>query len=151
MKTDIVYYKDASDMSEVDDNSIQLIITSPPYWNVKDYSMDGYQKNNNSGKIEGQIGDINDYEEYLNAMTEVWNECERVLKPNGKLCINTPLMPVPKKQLITHYNRHIVNINSGIEYEILHKTKLFLYDLYIWNRTNPSKALMFGRCSYSIN
>jgi len=151
MKTDIVYYKDASDMSEVDDNSIQLIITSPPYWNVKDYSMDGYQKNNNSGKIEGQIGDINDYEEYLNAMTEVWNECERVLKPNGKLCINTPLMPVPKKQLITHYNRHIVNINSGIEYEILHKTKLFLYDLYIWNRTNPSKALMFGSYPYPGN
>lgn len=86
-------------MEEIPDNSIDLIITFPPYFNIKDYSKDGYQKNNHSEKIEGQIGDINDYEKYLEELLKVWKECERVLVPNGKLCINVPLLPMKKKNL----------------------------------------------------
>jgi site-specific DNA-methyltransferase (cytosine-N4-specific) len=131
-------------MSEVEDESITLIVTSPPYWNIKDYSKDGYQKEQRTEQIEGQIGDIEGYQEYLSALTLVWKECERVLESNGKLCINVPLMPLLKSQLNTHYNRDIVNINSGIEHEILKNTGLYLMDVYIWNRTNPTKRLMFG-------
>ena len=40
-----VYYKSSTNMSELRDNSIDLIITSPPYFNIKDYSKDGYQEN----------------------------------------------------------------------------------------------------------
>ena len=151
MEKNVVYYKDSRLMSEVKDNSITLIITSPPYWNVKDYSLDGYQNQKISSALEGQIGDIIDYEEYLNELTKVWIECQRVLKPNGKLCINTPLMPILKKNLNTHYTRDIFNISSGIEKEIIHKTKLFLMDVYIWNRTNPTKRLMFGSYPYPPN
>jgi len=81
----------------------------------------------------------------------VWKECERVLKPNGKLIINTPLMPMLKENFNTHYNRHIFNINGDIENSILKNTKLFLYDLFIWNRINPSKRLIFGSYPYPRN
>ncbi|MDR2772676.1 MAG: site-specific DNA-methyltransferase [Elusimicrobiota bacterium] len=138
-------------MTELPDNSVQLIVTSPPYFNIKDYSLDGYQKNKKSKKVDGQIGDIADYQKYIDEMVLVWKECERVLKPNGKLIINTPLMPMLKKNLITHYNRHIFDINSDIEHSVLYKTGLFLLDVYIWNRTNPSKKLMFGSYPYPRN
>jgi len=146
-----VFYKDARKMSEIPDNSIHLIVTSPPYFNIKDYSKDGYQVNKISKKKEGQIGDIKDYKRYINELLKVWKECERVLKPNGKLVINVPLMPMLKKDFNTHYNRHIFDINADIEYSILNSTNLFLYDIYIWNRTNSSKDLMFGSYPYPRN
>lgn len=119
-----VFYKDARNMSEIPDNSIHLIVTSPPYFNIKDYSKDGYQVNKITEKKKGQ---------------------------NGKLVINVPLMPMLKRDLNTHYNRHIFDINADIEHSILTNTKLFLYDIYIWNRTNPSKELMFGSYPYPRN
>ena len=73
-------------------------------------------------------------------------------KTNGKLIINTPLMPMLKKEFNTHYNRHIFDINADIQHSILGNLKdIFLYDVYIWNRTNPSKRLMFGSYPYPRN
>jgi len=146
-----VYFKDARNMSELPDNSVQLIVTSPPYFNIKDYSLDGYQKEKRARKEKGQIGDIENYQIYIDEMLQVWKECERVLKPNGKLVINSPLMPMLKKVLNTHYNRHIFDIDSDIKHSILSKTNLFLMDVFIWNRTNPSKKLMFGSYPYPRN
>lgn len=146
-----VFYKDSRKMSKLPDNSVHLVVTSPPYFNIKNYSLDGYQKNKKGEKVRGQIGDIQNYKRYIDEMLKVWKECERVLKPNGKLIINTPLMPMLKKNLNTHYNRHIFDINSDIEHSILNNTKLFLLDVYIWNRTNPSKRLMFGSYPYPRN
>lgn len=146
-----VFFKDSRKMVELPDNSVHLIVTSPPYFNIKDYSLDGHQENKKSDKIKGQIGDIGEYKKYIKEMLSVWKECERVLKPNGKLCINTPLMPMLKKNLNTHFNRHIFDINSDIEHSILNGTNLFMLDLYIWNRTNPTKKLMFGSYPYPRN
>ena len=146
-----VFFKDSRKMKEVENESIQLIITSPPYFNIKDYSLDGYQENKKGKAKKGQIGDINVYETYINEMLDVWKECFRVLKPNGKLIINTPLMPMLKKELDTHYNRHIFDINSTIQNSILKGTDFYLMDLYIWNRTNPTKKLMFGSYPYPRN
>ncbi len=101
-------------MEEIDDNSIRLIITSPPYFNVKDY-----------GTTE-QIGQSShNYEHFIESMLPVWKECFRVLKPNGKLCINSPIMPMPKKDMNTHYNRDILNINNDIEFNILRNNEFF--------------------------
>ena len=146
-----VFFKDSRKMRELPDNSVQLIITSPPYFNIKDYSKDGHQENKISERVRGQIGDIPEYDAYIREMLKVWKECERVLKPNGKLVINTPLMPMLKRDLNTHYNRHIFNIDSDIQHSIRTKTSLFLLDMYIWNRTNPSKKLMFGSYPYPRN
>jgi len=63
-------------MKEVDDESVHLIITSPPYWQLKDYG---------NGK---QIGFNDTYEEYINNLNLVWNECHRVLHNGCRLCIN---------------------------------------------------------------
>lgn len=63
-------------MKEVADESIHLIITSPPYWQLKDYG---------NGK---QIGFNHSYEDYINNLNLVWNECHRILHKGCRLCIN---------------------------------------------------------------
>jgi site-specific DNA-methyltransferase (adenine-specific) len=63
-------------MKEVPDESVHLIITSPPYWQLKDYGD------------ERQIGFHDSYEEYINNLNLVWNECHRVLHKGCRLCIN---------------------------------------------------------------
>jgi len=148
-----VFYKNAQNMSEVPDGVVDLIITSPPYFNVKDYAKDGYQTSASGKKARKQLGDISDYAAFIAELLKVWRECERALKPNGKLVINTPLMPMKKAEYSTHYNRHIFDLNSDIQHSILHQdaTELFLYDTYIWSRTNPSKKLMFGSYPYPRN
>lgn len=138
-------------MSELPDESVHLIITSPPYFNIKDYSKNGYQNEKHSDSQVNDIGAYASFNDYINAMLAVWKECERVLKPNGKLCINVPLMPMFKKDMNTHYNRHIFDLQSSIQQSILQNTHLFLYDLYIWNRINSSKRLMFGSYPYPRN
>lgn len=139
-----VYFKSSSRMVEVPDSSVDVIITSPPYFNIKDYSKDGRQQASHSEKNADDVGGLVSYEDYIQAMLKVWKECERVLKPNGKLCINVPLLPMLKREMDTHHNRHIFDLQSDIQQSILRNTGLFLMDLYIWNRTNGTKKLMFG-------
>lgn len=146
-----VYYKSSTNMSEIKDNSVDLIVTSPPYFNIKDYSKDGKQINKHSKINKSDIGSINSFDKYISQLLSVWAECERVLKPNGKICINTPLMPMLKAEYTSHYNRHVYDLQSAIQNSIIKNTNLFLYDLYIWNRTNPSKKLMFGSYPYPRN
>lgn len=146
-----VFYKSSTKMSELPDSSVQLIVTSPPYFNVKDYSKDGYQIDKHSIKKKDDLGSYNEFNTYIDNLLKVWKECERVLKPNGKLCINVPLMPMLKSQISTHYNRDIFDLQSSIQQSILTKTKLYLFDLYIWNRTNTTKKLMFGSYPYPRN
>jgi len=56
--------------------SVHLVITSPPYWQLKDYGT------------KDQIGFHESYETYINNLNLVWNECHRVLQPGCRLCIN---------------------------------------------------------------
>ena len=63
-------------MGEVADGSVDLVVTSPPYWHLKDYG------------ISGQIGYGQCLHEYLRDLCRVWGECWRVLRPGGRLCIN---------------------------------------------------------------
>lgn len=63
-------------MDELPDKSIHLIVTSPPYWQLKDYGS------------ENQIGFNDSYEKYINNLNLVWKECYRVLHDGCRLCIN---------------------------------------------------------------
>jgi len=147
-----VFFGDARDMRELPDNSVGLVVTSPPYFNIKDYSLDGRQEVAHAKSHEKQIGDIKDFDNFIDELLMVWKECIRVLKPNGKLVINVPLMPMLKAEFNTHENRHIFDLNSAIQNSILKKSRgLFLLDTYIWSRTNPSKKLMFGSYPYPSN
>ena len=67
---------DSREMSEVADQSVHLIITSPPYWQLKDYGT------------SDQIGFNDSYEAYINNLNLVWSECYRVLYDGCRLCIN---------------------------------------------------------------
>lgn len=139
MKKNIIYNKSCEQMSEIPDNSIRLIITSPPYFNAKDY-----------GHLD-QIGHKDEkYEVYLNRMTPVWKECFRVLQPNGKLCINSPVLPMEKVVMNTHHNRDILNINNDIEKTILDNTDFYRYSLIIWDKGSTDQ-LMMGSYPYPPN
>ncbi len=63
-------------MKELGDESVHLIVTSPPYWQLKDY---GHKE---------QIGYNDTYEDYINNLNLVWNECYRVLHKGCRLCVN---------------------------------------------------------------
>ena len=67
---------DSRRMVELPDESVQLVITSPPYWQLKDYGN------------ENQIGFHDSYECYINNLNLVWRECVRVLHKGCRLCIN---------------------------------------------------------------
>ena len=67
---------DARRMSLIPDKSVHLIITSPPYWQLKDYGD------------EKQIGFNDSYETYINHLNLVWMECFRVLHDGCRMCIN---------------------------------------------------------------
>jgi DNA modification methylase len=71
-----VIFGDARRLDEVADRSIDLIVTSPPYWQLKDYGHDG------------QLGFSDSYETYVNHLNVVWNNCHRVLQPGCRLCVN---------------------------------------------------------------
>ncbi len=67
---------DSRKMIEIDDNSIALVVTSPPYWHIKDYG------------VPGQIGYGQSLHEYLKDLYRVWKECYRILKSGRRLIIN---------------------------------------------------------------
>lgn len=67
---------DSRNLSHIKDKSVHLIITSPPYWQLKDYGHDR------------QIGFHDSYENYINNLNAVWAECYRVLHDGCRLCIN---------------------------------------------------------------
>ncbi len=67
---------DSRQMTELPDNSVHLAITSPPYWQLKDYGTDN------------QIGFHDSYENYINNLNLVWKECYRTLHNGCRLCVN---------------------------------------------------------------
>lgn len=71
-----IVFGDSRSLNLIKDKSVQLIITSPPYWQLKDYGT------------EDQIGFNDSYEEYINNLNLVWKECDRVLADGCRLCIN---------------------------------------------------------------
>lgn len=76
MNKHILYNGDSRNMTKMFSESVELIVTSPPYWQLKDYGT------------KHQIGFHDSYESYINNLNLVWKECARVLKPGCRLCIN---------------------------------------------------------------
>jgi len=73
-----LFQKDSKDLSFIEDSSIGVIITSPPYWNKANY-----------GRYRGNIGLIKSYRKFLEKIKPVFKECYRVLTPSRRLCIVT--------------------------------------------------------------
>ena len=66
------------DMSPVKDDSVGIVVTSPPYWNKANY-----------GEYDGNIGGFEYYDDFLVELQKVFAECYRVLKPGRKMCVVT--------------------------------------------------------------
>ena len=71
-----IFQGDARDLSALADGEVQLVVTSPPYWQIKDYGA------------QNQIGWSQSLHEYLFDLARVWSECFRVLQGGRRLCIN---------------------------------------------------------------
>jgi len=84
---------DARDLSFLEDESIHLVVTSPPYWNLKRYN-----ENTN------QLGHINDYESFLSELEKVWREAFRILVPGGRLVCIVGDVCVSRRK----FGRHLV-------------------------------------------
>lgn len=69
-----LYMEDARDMSSLPSASVHLVLTSPPYWTLKEYR-----------DTQAQLGHIESYDEFLYALDKVWKHCFRALVPGGRL------------------------------------------------------------------
>jgi len=76
MKNAKIIIADSRRMKEINDEEIDLIVTSPPYWHIKDYG------------VSGQIGYGQSLHNYLKDLYYVWEECFRVLRKGRRLCLN---------------------------------------------------------------
>lgn len=84
---------DARELSFLHDNSVHLVVTSPPYWNLKRYN-----------ESSGQLGHIQDYEVFLAELEKVWRQVFRVLVPGGRLVCVVGDVCVARRA----YGRHLV-------------------------------------------
>ena len=83
-----ILHGDAVNLSAINDNSIHLVVTSPPYFNIKKYASDAKGR---------QLGHLEDYDDFLIELDKVWKECKRVLVPGGRICCIVGDVLVPRK------------------------------------------------------
>lgn len=109
----------------IESNSVDLCITSPPYWDIlnRKRTADSKQNINYSEDFE-DLGNIEDYNEFLVALKEVSNEVFKVLKPKSYYILN--VMDLRKKS--NFYPLHIDAITIAKE------VGFNLEDLIIWDR-----------------
>src|SRR5712691_8141830 len=79
---------DARDLSFLPNESVHLVVTSPPYFNLKPYASDA---------DGAQLGRIDDYEAFLAELDRVWRECARVLVPGGRICCVIGDILIPRR------------------------------------------------------
>lgn len=128
-----VLLNNSVDMSGVDDESVHLVVTSPPYWNIKEYE-----------KSAGQLGLIDEYDKFVTELTKVFSECLRVLVPGGRVVVVVGDVLVPRRQL----GRHVVfPLHSSIQEEC---RKLGFDNLapIIWNKIGNVTREVGGSSSF---
>ena len=103
-----LFNRDSRQMAELKPGSVHLVVTSPPYWTLKEYR-----------KTDGQLGYVADYEEFLTELDKVWKQCFGALVPGGRvICVvgdvclsrrqnNGRHTVVPLHASITEHCRHM--------------------------------------------
>ena len=83
---------DARDLSWIENESVHLIVTSPPYFTLKKYEAN-----------DSQLAEIEDYEEFLDELDKVWRECARVIVPGGRICCVVGDVCISRRAAGRHY------------------------------------------------
>ena len=116
-------------MDEIEDGTVTLVVTSPPYWNVRDYGSD-------------QIGFNQSYQEYIASLNKVWKDCIRILQPNGKIAIN--LQPLPISSQNSGYGRRVIkDIMNDVEH-FMFDQGLFLSVMIFWDKAPYINNVSWG-------
>jgi site-specific DNA-methyltransferase (adenine-specific) len=92
---------DARELDWIESESVHLVVTSPPYWTLKEYEPS-----------DAQMGAIEDYERFLDELDRVWRQCERVLVPGGRICCVVGDVCLPRKRTGRHY---VVPLHADIQ------------------------------------
>ncbi|HEV3386074.1 MAG TPA: site-specific DNA-methyltransferase [Gemmata sp.] len=96
-----LYLGDARELT-VPDQSVHLVLTSPPYWTLKEYN-----------KTHGQLGHVKEYEQFLNELDQVWQRCFHALVPGGRLICVVGDVCLSRRQ---NGGRHtVVPLHSSIQ------------------------------------
>ncbi|PJE57677.1 MAG: hypothetical protein COU82_00770 [Candidatus Portnoybacteria bacterium CG10_big_fil_rev_8_21_14_0_10_38_18] len=119
------------------DNFFQLMVTSPPYWNVRDYGHND------------QIGRHDTLEQYLERLDEVWKEVIRVLLPDGKIALNIGNIYYSEPD---EKRRTTANL-SLLTWQQLNKFKelRFMGTIYWQKTTSRDGSVLFGTYPYPTN
>lgn len=88
-----IHQGDARDLSWVPDASVQLVVTSPPYWTLKEYAPGN----------PDQMGHFDDYDHFLAELEIAWKECARVLVGGGRICCVVGDVCISRKRGGRHY------------------------------------------------
>jgi len=108
---------DSRKLDCLEDESVDLIVTSPPYWNKADY-----------GRSPNNLGNINNYKEFLGSICPVFGECYRVLRPGRKICIITA-------NVNQHTNHGLLTFPLAADFVILlRETGFVMINEIIWNK-----------------
>src|SRR5690348_9701151 len=83
---------DARTMGWIPDESVHLVVTSPPYWTLKKYN-----------ETPGQLGHLDAYEEFLDELDRVWRHAFRVLVPGGRLVCVVGDVCLSRREYGRHY------------------------------------------------
>nr|UMO80131.1 Methyltransferase [Pandoravirus aubagnensis] len=100
----ILVHGDARNLSVIDDSSVHLVLTSPPYWTLKEY--------NASANVKGQLGHVADYADFLVQLERVWTECYRVLVPGSRLVVVVGDVLLSRKK---HGRHRLVPLHADIQ------------------------------------
>ena len=120
-----IILKDSRSMNDVASKSVHLIITSPPYWQIKDYGT------------KNQIGYGENYDNYVDNLNKVWRECNRVLADGCRLCINIG----DQFLRAIHYGRYrVVPIREDIINYCTKKLKMDYLGAIIWQKRTTTNT-----------
>ncbi len=137
-----IYFKDSRKMKEVKDGEVHLVVTSPPYWSIKDY---GNPK---------QIGYHDSLTSYMHKLGKVWSECIRALAPGCRLCINIgdQYLRAKENTLYQIIPLHAYMVNSIMD---KHNDNILYLGSIIWKKIPTTKtsggASVMGSFGYPRN
>jgi DNA modification methylase len=122
----VIHNADSRGLSElVEESSVDLVVTSPPYWNILNQKRTADKKEiRNYSDFEDDLGNIESYEEFLENLKQVFSEVYKVLKPN-KRCISV-VMDLRKKDKFFPLHEDQSRIMREIGFE--------LEEYVIWDR-----------------